>query len=492
MSANTDEEPETKGFLVAGIILAVLASMSGTAGKQALRFSELQRRKGTTASACMGKIALACGLALNVIVGPLIDMGSYAFAPQSVIAPLGGLDVVWNTLTAPFTLGETLTPRVFLGCAVITAGAIITSLTGSHDSGEFDVDMIQVLLFRPTVAVYLVVLLVWVLFNVLVLMPRSAAPKGQPWQSGDRIRGLSLGMTAGSIAGNMFCVKAFVEVVQDSIVRKSGDNWLHWLPYSLFIGALFFAFSNLYFLTKAMREYEALFMGAIFEGSLIISACLSGVVVFSELEPLQPYQVGLYWAAIVSLVGGIYVVTTGSSPQPAEDAYAADKAGEQDEEVGAKEGAEMAQCPDGPCEEGSGGQHVCWGRHTLKDEELQSEGSTNEPKKDAGCMHVADRPSVQCLCPVCANGGQHTDDGLTLHPAQRPAGRHPPKTWGRKHTHVGVVPSSALPHHLQGMNGVSCLCNDGASCFCGMHFLRSKRTANAPSLAVPGKPVLST
>jgi hypothetical protein len=61
-----------------------------------------------------------------------------------------------------------------------------------------------------------------------------------------------------------------------------------------------------------MREYEALFMGAVFEGSLIISACVSGVVVFSELEHLALWQIAMYWVAISAIVLGIWMVSCGS------------------------------------------------------------------------------------------------------------------------------------------------------------------------------------
>eukprot|EP00416_Gambierdiscus_australes_P002029 CAMPEP_0171135632 /NCGR_PEP_ID=MMETSP0766_2-20121228/130140_1 /TAXON_ID=439317 /ORGANISM="Gambierdiscus australes, Strain CAWD 149" /LENGTH=230 /DNA_ID=CAMNT_0011599141 /DNA_START=36 /DNA_END=724 /DNA_ORIENTATION=- len=122
-------------------------------------------------------------------------------------------------------------------------------------------------------------------------------------------------MTAGSISGNMFCVKAFVEVCQDSVLRGKAEYWTHWLPYGLFAGALFFALSNLYFLIKAMREYEALFMAAVFEGSLIISACISGVVVFSEMEKLKGWQVGVYWASILFIVWGIFIVSANAKKE---------------------------------------------------------------------------------------------------------------------------------------------------------------------------------
>jgi hypothetical protein len=300
------------GNIAMGIILGVIASMSGTAGKHCMRFSELQRRKGTPGAVFVGRLAMALGLAFSAVFGPLIDMGSYAFAPQSLIAPLGALDVVWNTLIAPFTLGEALTLRLSLGCCMIVAGSLTSSLVGSHDPGDWDMEAIQQILLRRTVGYYLAALSCWLAFNILVLMPRSAGPPGKPWVSGNRVRGLSLGMTAGSIAGNMFCVKAFVEVCQASIRDDRAAYWAHWFPYGLFAAALVFALSNLYFLTKAMREYEAVFMGAVFEGSLIISACISGVVVFSELERLAFWQIAMYWAALLAIVIGIWMVSSGS------------------------------------------------------------------------------------------------------------------------------------------------------------------------------------
>lgn len=299
-----------------GIVLAVLASMTGTVGKQCFRFSQLQTEKGTRSTLYVAKVSLACGYILNVIVGPLLDMGSYAFAPQSVIAPLGGLDVVWNTLSAPCTLGERLTPSLVFGCVLISGGATGTSFFGSKEDKAFDIEKLRSTLFRWAVLAYMLVLLAWLAFNLIFLVPRSSAPKGQPFKTGDKWRGLSLGMTAGSIAGNMFCVKAFVEVVQASISEGTGAYWLDWLPYVLFAGAIFFATSNLYFLTKAMREYEALFMGAVFEGTLITAACVSGVVVFSELEYLQVWEIILYWTAVLGVIAGIFTVAYGCMTAP--------------------------------------------------------------------------------------------------------------------------------------------------------------------------------
>lgn len=291
-----------------GIALGVLASMSGTTGKQLMRFSEVRRRADESKIPCEAKAALILGVLINTVVGPLIDMASYAFAPQSVIAPLGALDVVWNTMSAPFTLHEPLTGLVILGCALVFGGAVTTSLVGSHHDEEYTMAEMEELFIDLNVLFYFAGLAAWLAFNVLVLMQRSASPAGDPWTTGDPIRGLSLGMTAGCLSGNMVFVKAFAEIVQGSISQQSGEYWTHWLTYALLVGAVFFAVSNLYFLTKAMREYEALFMGAVFEGSLIITASVSGCIVFNELNTMEAWQIGVYWLALLCILAGVFVV----------------------------------------------------------------------------------------------------------------------------------------------------------------------------------------
>lgn len=299
-----------------GIMLGVFASMTGTIGKQLLRFSELLKKRGLRHNS---KVARGIGLALNTAVGPIVDMASYAFAPQSLIAPLGGLDVVWNTLSAPFTLGETLTKTVVLGVAMIAGGATGTSFFGNKDDKVYTTAMIKDTLARWQVLVYMIVLLIWLAFNILVLQKRSANPKGEPWATGDPIRGLSLGMTAGSISGNMFCVKGFIELVEASIRDEDSSIWADYLPYILLVGAIVFAVCNVFFLDKATRQYNALFMGAVFEGSLIVCAAVSGIIVYSDLDHVEWSSRILYFSCLGCIVAGVLIVAHASSKDHLEE-----------------------------------------------------------------------------------------------------------------------------------------------------------------------------
>jgi hypothetical protein len=91
---------------------------------------------------------------------------------------------------------------------------------------------------------YLIVLAAWVAGNLVFL--RSRPPVRNPLvyaeaqrfhsdmllrisDQGERLRGLSIGMLAGSLAGNVFCLKSWVELLQVSVAEGSIANWC-WEP----------------------------------------------------------------------------------------------------------------------------------------------------------------------------------------------------------------------------------------------------------------------
>lgn len=247
----------------------------------------------------MSTTAYYIGLFVNTIVGPILDMAAYSFAAQSLIAPFGGLDVVWNALLAPVTLDEKLTPRRAAGCALILLGATMAGCFGNHTEAQYSIDYLEETFVNVRVLAYALIFFAWFLLNRFVLMRREV---------GSVTRGISLGCTAGTIAGNMVCVKAAIELIQLSIHEQDSNVWLHWLPYVSLVGAAFFALTNVVYLTKGLQEYEALFMVTIYEGSMIISGCVSGAVVLLEMRDVEFWRVGLYSLSVLIVISGMYVI----------------------------------------------------------------------------------------------------------------------------------------------------------------------------------------
>ena len=218
---------------VIGVLLEVLATLCGTIGKQLIRFSSMKGEDLASEEPAQGGSdaapkppasdvptettkqpeelpkrawAFYTGLVVNVAVGPALEMAAYSFAAQSLLAPFGGLDTVWNAILAPFTLGERLTWRRLFGIGVIVIGTALSAIFGSHNEKDWTVDGLKEVLVTVRTLIYICAFVVWfmTLYYVRGHNPAGSLP-----------RGISIGLMGGSLAGNMFFVK-----VRHVIYRK--------------------------------------------------------------------------------------------------------------------------------------------------------------------------------------------------------------------------------------------------------------------------------
>lgn len=279
-----------------GVGLAMLGSVTGTVGKQLVRYSTIAV---SSAHQRRARVALVGGLCLNTFCGPVLNMFACAWAPQSILAPFGGLDIVWNMLTAPYTLGEALTPQRASGILLIFAATVATLGPGDHAEERYTSTLLHDMFLRWTVLVYALCFSVWLALNFAVLAVR---PRG------DRLRGFSLGVTAGSLAGNMFCLKATVELFKTAIETQSFAIYTDWLTYAVGMGAFTFAVSNVVFMTKGLQEFEALFMVTVFSGSTIVANSISACVVLREMDGHAEGAVVAYVACIACIVLGLVLL----------------------------------------------------------------------------------------------------------------------------------------------------------------------------------------
>ncbi|CAK0814606.1 unnamed protein product, partial [Prorocentrum cordatum] len=275
------------GTLLVGVALELVATMLGTAGKQLVSHSA---RLPSRARARARRLK-ACGLLVTTALGPLADAMAYALAPQSLIAPMMGLDVVWNTLSAPFTLGEQLAWAHVVGTALVTSGATLTAVFGPHDHEEATLEVLRARFFRWVFLLYCAVMCVGLGLGMYVLRKH---PKG----STGTARAVALGGLAGCIAGNMSFLSAALSAASTSI--QSGD-WSAWetpFPYALLLVAVVVAVSNIPFMSRALQEFEALFIVTIFEGCHITVACVSGDVVNQDMKHADWWRYCFYVAGL--------------------------------------------------------------------------------------------------------------------------------------------------------------------------------------------------
>ncbi|DBA02418.1 TPA: hypothetical protein N0F65_007237, partial [Lagenidium giganteum] len=272
---------------VLGVALSLTATLFGTLGKVLLKLAHTSSQTYT--------IKLAATLCVFVL-NPVFDALSYAYAAQSILAPMAGFSVVWNIVLSPYVLKEKLSIHDIKGTALILVGCVMVGISGSHATPTHHSDEIYALFSGSTFMRYAVaaisaaVWLVWIIYT---------------FDRTDGWRRFAYGALSGLVGGNLFFLKASVE-----LLAEGGHIWSCVETYLIFAGALASAGGGIYVLDLGLREYDALYLVAIYQTFLIIIGSISGVIFFHENSDMQSWwQALVYPVSIITTVAGVVILS---------------------------------------------------------------------------------------------------------------------------------------------------------------------------------------
>ncbi|KAL0070902.1 hypothetical protein AAF712_002123 [Marasmius tenuissimus] len=110
-------------------------------------------------------------------VGEMGNFISYAWAPASIVAPLGTFALIANCFFAPLILGERFRKRDLFGIMIAIIGAVTVVLASNASSGRLSPDELVKAISQIPFLVYSCLYLV----GIAVLATLSEGPLGQEW-----------------------------------------------------------------------------------------------------------------------------------------------------------------------------------------------------------------------------------------------------------------------------------------------------------------------
>ncbi|GAB9468291.1 hypothetical protein Gpo141_00005611 [Globisporangium polare] len=272
---------------VIGVALSLTATLFGTLGKVFLKLAH-----SSTQGYSVQLAATLCVFVLN----PVFDALSYAYAAQSILAPMAGFSVVWNIILSPYVLNEKLSVHDLKGTAVILVGCMMVGLSGSHVTPKHESAEIFALFTGGIFIRYAIAAIAGAIGLVYII---CNTPRESGW------RRFAYGALSGLIGGNLFFLKASVE-----LLTEGGAVWSYAETYLIIIAALSSAGGGIYVLDLGLREYDALYLVAIYQAFLILIGSISGVIFFHENAGMNSWwQSCLYPLSIVTTVAGVIVLS---------------------------------------------------------------------------------------------------------------------------------------------------------------------------------------
>lgn len=256
-----------------GVCFSLMASFFGTLGKVLLKLGhnrvddgtmDLEPSNNNSRRQQHISLILVGAMTCVIVINPVFDAISYIFAAQTVLAPMAGFSVVWNIILAPAILHEHLAPDDIRGMIWIIAGCFVVSCSGSHHTPDQTIAQVFLLFQQP-------VFLAYVLSNVTMCLVLGYVLATFPVYS--NWRRFAFGALAGCVGGNLFLLKSAVELIR-------AQAWEHIETFCICIGALGSAAGGIYVLNLGLKEYDALYLVAVYETFLIVlgtsrRSCLS-------------------------------------------------------------------------------------------------------------------------------------------------------------------------------------------------------------------------
>lgn len=327
-----------------GLFLSAVSSVFGILGKIFLKLAhnhrereeeeEARARKGRSLEpAENSRVWFAyfyAGLFSMLVLNPALAAAAYCFATQSLLAPMAGLTIGWNTLMGPILLPhERLTTNDFVGAVLIFAGCVLVGVSGTHETPILPVEKLASRFVTFPFLLYCAALLVLVSF--LIHHAKSAFRVTKTDSTTRRQNGMlrsslrlqlsqlsrvSISVLAGVTSGQLFFLAALMRLLHDD-----AGIWRWPITYVCIVGAIGTGLIGLYLLNASLKVEDAVVVIYLYEASYILSGAISGLCFFRDMKHLSAWHYVVYSISLVVILLGIYVVAKRTPPQNDDDEH---------------------------------------------------------------------------------------------------------------------------------------------------------------------------
>lgn len=207
----------------------------------------------------------------SVGIGEAANFAAYAFAPASLVTPLGALSVIVTAVMASKLLNEKLNLLGKLGCLLCVLGSIIIVL---HSPKEVEIDDLSLLVLKlqdATFISYVIIVLTVAMFIAFYFGPKYGNQSVSVY--------IVLCASIGSLS--VMSCKALGLAMRDTISGRSND-FGNWLPYFLIVTTVIFIAIQMNYLNKALDVFNTSIVTPIYYVIFTTLVITASAILFKE------------------------------------------------------------------------------------------------------------------------------------------------------------------------------------------------------------------
>ncbi|KAJ2924971.1 hypothetical protein H1R20_g12144, partial [Candolleomyces eurysporus] len=236
-------------------------------------------------------------------VGEVGNFISYAFAPASVVAPLGTFALIANCFFAPLMLGEKFRKRDLLGVLIAMIGAVTVVLASNASDTRLDIDgLIHAICQLPFIAFSIVYLV-----GVVVLAGLSETPLGRRWVF------IDVGLCALFGGFTVLSTKALSTLLTLHWIEVFAE----WITYPLIFVLFATGIGQIRYLNRALMRFDSKRVIPIQFVFFTLSAIIGSAILYGDFKKAKFHQVVTFLYGCAATFAGVFVIAW--APQTAQD-----------------------------------------------------------------------------------------------------------------------------------------------------------------------------
>ncbi|XP_066129226.1 magnesium transporter NIPA4 [Saccopteryx bilineata] len=233
---------------------------------------------------------------LTMAAGEVANFGAYAFAPATVITPLGALSVLISAIMSSYLLGESLNLLGKLGCVICVAGSTVMVIHSPEEEKVTTVIAMAAKMKDTGYIVFAVLLLVVCLILIFVVAPRY----GQ--------RNILVYIVICSVIGafSVSAVKGLGITIKNFFQGMPVER--HPLPYILSLILTLSLSTQVNFLNRALDVFNTSLVFPIYYVFFTTIVVISSIILFKEWHSMSAVAIVGTLSGFVTIVLGVFML----------------------------------------------------------------------------------------------------------------------------------------------------------------------------------------
>ncbi|KAF9557247.1 DUF803-domain-containing protein [Agrocybe pediades] len=227
-------------------------------------------------------------------VGEMGNFISYAFAPASLVAPLGTFALMANCFFAPLLLGEYFRKRDLLGVAIAIIGAVTVVLASNASDTRLNPDALLHAISQTSFVIYTCTYII----GAIVLAMLSEGNIGKSWVFVD------VGLCALFGGFTVLSTKALSTLLTLEWI----DLFRRWITYPLIAVLVLTGVGQIRYLNRALMRFDSKVVIPIQFVLFTLSAIIGSAILYGDFRKAKFHQIVTFLYGCAATFAGVFII----------------------------------------------------------------------------------------------------------------------------------------------------------------------------------------